>query len=766
MTNLCIFNWKFHCEGREYDLTKAGPARIAKVIQFSKEYDDDLHDKLEENLARNPTLTIDCHRACVSTYTSKLHLSRQKKRQSSENDLGKPSQPSKRQRRSQVPTFNFKENCLFCGEQCELEKDPKHPDRWKRASLCRTASTGPNQKTFKQSILDACDKRKDEIANKVRLRVEGALSDLHAADARYHTSCMSSFMSPRSVSAACKSQGKVNTVDNAFQDVLDEMKKDKSCLWNSVELYAKYQLYGGKELCRRSLLAHIKQHFLDDIAILSSPGLASIIIFRSNTKALLHLSSDDDDDQQSILVEKLAKVILKEVKGIELDTSHYNIRIKKEDMLSSCSPTLMELLASVNDNLNNTLPALLIGNIITSVTSNKFTDLQLALGNLIRDSKTLINNMYHFRITCSYDEILRFKKSAAIAATKDIKLSGIHEGSKGLINSIVDNFDANISSQNGKVSTHSLAMLIAQPKITSSDDQQPRDSIPRIAKTDMSKPNDFEIEAHRYQGPKTVPMPESCSRKNVLPLKVICSAIVSKRRAEILDISFLNEILNSDSCPEYNGYNTRQMRDQGVSMEPETSAVYLPLIDMPPSDPDTIMTSLHEARRLTKERGQKNTLFTCDQQLYKVAIDIQWAYPKDFSDVIVRLGGMHMLMSFVGAVGALMQGSGLNEILESTFGGVTKMLSGKKFPQNVRAMRLVVEELLRGLMENERMENMEALIGRLDKAASTSKTTKLWVDCLIKPVLLMMLYVRAEREGKSISIYILTCLYIVVSICI
>ena len=46
----------------------------------------------------------------------------------------------------------------------------------------------------------------------------------------------------------------------------------------------------------------------------------------------------------------------------------------------------------------------------------------------------------------------------------------------------------------------------------------------------------------------------------------------------------------------------------------------------------------------------------------RAAVDVQWAYPKEFSDVIVRLGGMHMLMSFVGAVGALMQGSGLAEI--------------------------------------------------------------------------------------------------------
>ena len=73
----------------------------------------------------------------------------------------------------------------------------------------------------------------------------------------------------------------------------------------------------------------------------------------------------------------------------------------------------------------------------------------------------------------------------------------------------------------------------------------------------MSKPTDFEIHVHRYQGPKKVPMPENCSRKHVLPLKFLCSAVISERRAKDLDVSFLNEIINNDSCPEYNGYNTR-----------------------------------------------------------------------------------------------------------------------------------------------------------------------------------------------------------------
>lgn len=210
---------------------------------------------------------------------------------------------------------------------------------------------------------------------------------------------------------------------------------------------------------------------------------------------------------------------------------------------------------------------------------------------------------------------------------------------------------------------------------------------------------------------------------------------------------FLSAINSDDNCPEFNGFNTSLAREQGQALKPKTQAVYLPLIDMPPSDPDTMMTALHETKRLTNERGQAKVVFTSDQQLYKVAVDVKWAYPNDISDVILRLGGMHMLMSFVGAIGSLMGGSGLSEILSSTFAGVSKMLIGKKFPQNVRAMRLVAEELLRNIINREDVTSMEDLLAHLDNAARKSKTSKLWVDCFIKAVFLMMLYVRAEREG-------------------
>ena len=53
-------------------------------------------------------------------------------------------------------------------------------------------------------------------------------------------------------------------------------------------------------------------------------------------------------------------------------------------------------------------------------------------------------------------------------------------------------------------------------------------------------------------------------------------------------------------------------------MKLKTKSVYLPLIDMKPSNPDTMMTAMSKAQEITDQSGQRFVILTCDLQLYKV----------------------------------------------------------------------------------------------------------------------------------------------------
>ncbi len=110
---------------------------------------------------------------------------------------------------------------------------------------------------------------------------------------------------------------------------------------------------------------------------------------------------------------------------------------------------------------------------------------------------------------------------------------------------------------------------------------------------------------------------------------------------------------------------------------------------MAPAD-TTMLTAMIEAQKLTNSTGQAFIIFTNDQQLYRVVVHNTWVYNDMFINFIPRLGDMHTLnMSFIGAIGILMADTGLEDIMNSSFGGVSNMLTGKKYPQNVRALRMV-----------------------------------------------------------------------------
>ncbi len=61
----------------------------------------------------------------------------------------------------------------------------------------------------------------------------------------------------------------------------------------------------------------------------------------------------------------------------------------------------------------------MIGNIIASVVTNQATSLQIALGVLMSDHKSLIRELAKYNVTCSYDETRRFWRSAAMQAAKE-----------------------------------------------------------------------------------------------------------------------------------------------------------------------------------------------------------------------------------------------------------------------------------------------------------------------------------------------------------
>ena len=105
----------------------------------------------------------------------------------------------------------------------------------------------------------------------------------------------------------------------------------------------------------------------------------------------------DEDDSESIAT-KASKQIIQDVKNIDMDKGHYNINSNKDIVKESVSDFLLMLLAKLSPRLDNTLPALLIGSIVTSTLKSQATCLQVDLAGKMVESKKLINSMYSYGV--------------------------------------------------------------------------------------------------------------------------------------------------------------------------------------------------------------------------------------------------------------------------------------------------------------------------------------------------------------------------------
>ena len=211
-----------------------------------------------------------------------------------------------------LSTFDIQTHCLFCDKCWQLGPDSRHRERWKRAIIRRTAEQ-EGKHDFKQAIRDVCNHQNDAQARDVRIRIQGAISYMQAADAIYHKECYTLFIASRTISAA-DNKSSCSSNKSAFQMVVDVIGWKPSHIWNSVDVYNLYS-HKGSCLLRRPLTTKLAQQFGNDLLVLSGRVVANVLVVRSKASSVLRLV-DDDEDYVSASVEILAKQIIRECREL------------------------------------------------------------------------------------------------------------------------------------------------------------------------------------------------------------------------------------------------------------------------------------------------------------------------------------------------------------------------------------------------------------------------------------------------------------------
>ena len=132
--------------------------------------------------------------------------------------------------------------------------------------------------------------------------------------------------------------------------------------------------------------------------------------------------------------------------------------------------------------------------------------------------------------------------------------------------------------------------------------------------------------------------------------------------------------------PSWSGF----MTDISVGAYPGKSVInFLPIIDLNPTD----MTCIYSTLRFVLDQSAKlhieTPVLTFDQPLWLKATEIINA---KCMPIVLILGGFHLMMSYLGSLGGLMNGAGLKEVLHTIYGvnAVEHVLSGKAVSRALR----------------------------------------------------------------------------------
>ena len=207
---------------------------------------------------------------------------------------------------------------------------------------------------------------------------------------------------------------------------------------------------------------------------------------------------------------------------------------------------------------------------------------------------------------------------------------------------------------------------------------------------------------------------------------------------------------------------------------------YCPMLNAKSDDPSTVYTVLLHLKRMMEILGQKHSVITFDLAIYKVAKEVVWSNPEMFKFTVVRLGGFHIILNFLGALGNMLQTSGAIGVIteagvfsETT---VKHVFSGGDYKKGIRCHKLLYEALMRKKLValkdwltannaadplcnidlsdeysvNELKAGAEAitkLLHELDATVSDeSALFKFW-SIYLKAVTALLALIRAERSG-------------------
>lgn len=616
--------------------------------------------------------------------------------------------------RSGQPTFEFKTKCFFCTETYDEEKESKKPYA-KRKTVFNVRTT-----SFLDSIIAHGQKRNDEWGNDVIRRI-CTVGDLHAVDAIYHNDCYKKFFLTVKPSKRKVGRPPDEGISEAMEEIYEYIDGNDKCQFSIDELLEQVTVEPPHV---KTVKERLLEKYGDRIVFSTIRTRKTVITFRSVGDRILSDSwyttrCKEKHAERERIVRKAAEIILDDVEAMPYDNGFYppshSFCNEAEDLIPQSLKVFLDGIAKKKRS--------------KEVVGRKITALAHALIAIIRPrcfispilssialfiyrkfgSKQLVSLLCNLGFSASYHD------------AQQLELSNIHHpqesiSSESFCQYIFDNADFNISTVDGWNTFHSMGGIkcvtpahthLSSSKVKRLKSVPPQDEVGQLGV--------LELEAFDSIGCNSL---QQITVEDLSELNPIPSDIFRPSLQDILWMSgkWLGEVRSATEVkpiPEWKAF--MQLASEVINTE-RSSVTFLPFINSPPNEYSTVHTALQYASKSCQKIGATLCFVTFDQPLYLKAREIT------SGTVVVRLGGFHTLMSFMGCIGHTMAGSGLKEVLCQVFAAnsVDKMLTGHAYSRAVRGHLLVQVVLAQLVLEGanvseEEKREMLIMLNKMDE---------------------------------------------------
>ena len=603
--------------------------------------------------------------------------------------IGLPQQPSFALR-SESLCFRFNEHCLFCGTTAQPELKLKGKRTYDEVYPVRTLD-------FCSRLQQVCDERNDDWGKLVAGRLAFA-PDLHAADAVYHQSCSVNFRTFKDIplqysssSSAKRTPGRPEESERAkaFQKTVEYFEENDDEQLTVTELVQKMQEYlcadgsNQEAFSVRHMKDKLMTHFGDQIIITEIHGIPNVVTLHTNATTILYnfykeQRLKDSQSETMRIIRTAASLIRNEIKSIDSCTSTYPTTEQMTDpakALAYLPPTLREMLQILFTGKDTEIQRASVGQAIMQGVRPRVivAPLQFGLSEQMHHkfaSKFLVDTLHKHGFGSSYAEIQKFERSAAV---EGVSLPEYVPGQ--FVQFVADNVDHNIRTLDGYNTFHGMGIIATFTPGTVS-----HKAIPRISVASDEIERIGQINIMNFRSQETADLP--------LTFKQLTAVEKADTTAGV-DLLWDVSLALQSRRPLWFGF--MQSYHQGAHPG-RSSVVFLPMIDLDPGNMSCIFSTLHYICAQAKSFSV-TPVITFDQPLFWKALLIieseqSWSALKT---IVLRLGGLHTEMSFLGCVGHLMAGSGLEQLLEVVYAenAVKHILSGKAIARAVRGHLMV-----------------------------------------------------------------------------